>query len=122
MLSSCAHLYLHLVWATWDRQPFIREDLWAPLYLAIAAASEELRCQVIEIGGVADHVHLLVRLPATLSVADLAHKVKESSSRKARCIRCGSATRSKICYDGPAGKRLASTDSEALELLQYPAG
>jgi REP element-mobilizing transposase RayT len=40
----------------------------------------KLECDVIAFGGVADHVHLLVRFPTTISIADLVKQVKGSSS------------------------------------------
>ena len=38
-------------------------------------------CQAYRVGGVADHVHLAVRLSRTLSVADLVKEVKLASSK-----------------------------------------
>lgn len=40
----------------------------------------ELKCVPLAIGGIADHVHLLVRLHTTVAVATLAKEVKGSSS------------------------------------------
>jgi REP element-mobilizing transposase RayT len=39
-----------------------------------------LKAEVIALGGVADHVHLLVGLPATLSIADLMSHIKGASA------------------------------------------
>jgi putative transposase len=41
---------------------------------------EVLKCTVIAIGGVEDHVHLLVGFPPTLAVSELVKKVKGTSS------------------------------------------
>ena len=38
-------------------------------------------CEAYRVGGVADHVHLAVRLSRTLSVADLVKEVKTASSK-----------------------------------------
>ena len=80
MRAPYTRLYLHCVWATWDRLPLIAPFIEARLYPAILAKSRELDCEPIAIGGVADHVHLLVRLPTTLAVADLLKQVKGASS------------------------------------------
>ena len=40
----------------------------------------ELKADVLAIGGVADHVHLLVRLHPAVAVSDLVKRVKGSSS------------------------------------------
>jgi len=73
-------LYIHLVWATWDRQPLITPSIEPKIYATINAKCNELHCVPIALGGIADHVHLLVRLKATVSVSDLAKYVKGSSS------------------------------------------
>ncbi len=41
------------------------------------------RAEIIAIGGVEDHVHVLLRLPATRSIADLVKQLKGSSSHLA---------------------------------------
>jgi len=73
-------LYVHCVWATWDRLPLIASIIETRLYPAIVSKCSELNCEVIAIGGMADHVHLLVRFPTTLTIAALLKEVKGSSS------------------------------------------
>lgn len=73
-------VFVHLVWATWDRLPLLTDDLTREVYRAIGAKCTELRAEVIAIGGVADHVHLLVELPATLTIAHLVGQVKGVSA------------------------------------------
>ena len=80
MRTPYTQLYLHLVWATWDRLPLITETIEARLYAAIAEKCRELKCIPLAIGGVADHVHLLVRLHTTVAVATLVKEVKGASS------------------------------------------
>ncbi|NOZ60462.1 MAG: IS200/IS605 family transposase [Calditrichaeota bacterium] len=80
MRAPYTQLYLHLVWATWDRLPLITDEVEPHLYAAIADKCRELKCVTLAIGGVADHVHLLVRLHTTVSAAKLAKRVKGSSS------------------------------------------
>jgi REP element-mobilizing transposase RayT len=72
-------VYVHLVWATWDRLPLLTGAVKRMAYRAIGAACEEMEATVVAQGGVEDHVHLLVRLPATLSVAALVKQIKGSS-------------------------------------------
>jgi REP element-mobilizing transposase RayT len=80
MRAPYTQLYLHLVWATWDRLPLITGAIQPRLYAAVAAKCYELRCEPLAIGGIEDHVHLLVRLHRTVAVAALAKHVKGSSS------------------------------------------
>jgi putative transposase len=80
MRAPFTQLYLHCVWSTWDRLPLISLDLEQPIYAAILAKCAELKCPVIAIGGMPDHVHLLVRLHTTVTVADLLKETKGASS------------------------------------------
>jgi putative transposase len=73
-------LYLHCVWATWDRLPLITPEIEGALYRAIVAKVHELKCDVIAIGGLVDHAHVLSRFPTTLAVATLVKEIKGSSS------------------------------------------
>jgi putative transposase len=73
-------VFIHLVWGTWDRLPLLSSEIEQVVYRAISAKCADLGVQVVTIGGVEDHVHLLVRLPATLSIADLVKELKGASS------------------------------------------
>ena len=55
-------------------------------YTVIRAECEALRAQVLMAGGIEDHVHLLVRIPANLDLSHLAKQVKGVSSHTIRQI------------------------------------
>jgi putative transposase len=80
MRQSHIAVFVHLIWTTWDRLPLLTDEITPSLYRAIGAKCEELHAQVVGIGGVEDHVHLLVRLPATITVADLMKHIKGATS------------------------------------------
>jgi REP element-mobilizing transposase RayT len=80
MRSNFTQLYVHCVWATWDRLPLITPDIQKTIYAAIIAECTQMRCTVIAIGGIADHVHLLTGFPPTVNISDLIKQVKGSSS------------------------------------------
>ncbi len=82
MYRERSHLavYLHLVWCTWDRLPLLNGEFAHDLYRAIGAECAAMGSEMIAIGGVDDHVHLLTSLPATISVADLVKRLKGSSA------------------------------------------
>ncbi|MBB6050561.1 IS200/IS605 family transposase [Armatimonas rosea] len=77
-------LALHLVWATHERRPLITDDIERVVYHAISAEATQLGCEVLAIGGIADHVHLVVTIPSTLSIAKLMNQIKGSSSSTIR--------------------------------------
>jgi putative transposase len=80
MRSNFVQLYVHCVWATWDRLPLLTPEIRELAYAAIIQKSKQLGAGVIAISGIADHVHLLVDFPTTLTVGDLIKNVKGSSS------------------------------------------
>jgi len=78
--SKYSQLYVHLVWSTWDRLPLIIESIESQLYAAIAKKCRQLECEPIIIGGIDDHIHLLVSLHPNISISQLMKHVKGSSS------------------------------------------
>ena len=74
------NLYIHFVWSTWDRLPMISPNIERRLHRNIEASAKSLNCRVIAINGVQDHVHVLLSLPSTVTVADLVKKMKGTSS------------------------------------------
>ena len=73
-------LYVHLVWATWDRLPLITPDIERKLYRCIEHEAQELGCVVLALNGVADHSHLFTSVPTTITIANLTKQVKGASS------------------------------------------
>ncbi|MEH1872333.1 IS200/IS605 family transposase [Nostoc sp.] len=80
MRANFTQLYLHYVWATWDRLPLITPDIQKLAYAVIIKECEKLKCTVIAVGGIEDHVHLLICFPVTISVSELIKQIKGSSS------------------------------------------
>ncbi len=83
MRQAGAAVYVHIAWATWDRLPLLVGEVEPRVYRAIAAKCVELGAEVIALGGVEDHVHLLVKLPPALALARLIGEVKGASSHLA---------------------------------------
>jgi putative transposase len=80
MRRAFAHLYVHLIWATWDRAPLLTAEVMEHVDRVVRAECVRMRADVVAFNGVADHVHLLVRYPAAVSVAQLVKQVKGVSS------------------------------------------
>jgi len=81
MPQSFSSVYVHAVFSTKDRRPFLREGSFrAELHAYLGGVSKNLECAPIRIGGVEDHVHILFRLSRTLSQADWVKEMKRSST------------------------------------------
>jgi putative transposase len=80
-LMSVWKTYYHLVWATADRQPLILETSEPDLYRYISTKCRLLNCPLHAVGGTVDHIHLVVSIPPSLSIAEFVKQIKGSSSR-----------------------------------------
>ena len=83
MRRSKAEVYLHLVWATRHRQPWLTPELISPVYNCIETVARRLGYTVLAIGGMPDHVHLVVMLPPKRAIYLLAQQAKGASSKLA---------------------------------------
>jgi len=61
--------YFHCVFSTKDRRPVIPPSLSERLWPFLGGIARNNEMKAIEIGGMADHVHVLMSLPSTLSIA-----------------------------------------------------
>ncbi|MEH2273189.1 MAG: IS200/IS605 family transposase [Nostoc sp.] len=77
---SLWRLYYHIIWATKERQPLITSDKETELYNYIIGKSNSLNCILHTIGGIEDHIHLVVSIPPTIAIAEFVKKIKGSSS------------------------------------------
>jgi len=80
MRAPYTQLYLHAVWATWDRLPLITPDIQPKVFAAIQAQSQKVAVDILTVGGVADHVHVLLRFPTTTTIADVVKSLKGGST------------------------------------------
>ena len=77
---SYTNLLYHIVYATKERAPLITNLLRPRLHEYLGGIVRGLGSIPIEINGVWDHVHLLVKLRPTISVSDFLSKLKSNSS------------------------------------------
>lgn len=83
MRRSKAEIYLHFVWATHNRAFWLTPKLAPPVYNCIETVARRLSCTVLAIGGMPDHVHLVVMLPPKTTISLLAQQAKGASSKLA---------------------------------------
>jgi len=80
MSSTHTGLHYHLIFATKNREPIISEDWRDRLHEYLGGTVRGLEGVPQGIGGVADHVHLLVALKPTHCLADFMRDLKKASS------------------------------------------
>ncbi len=72
---------VHVVFSTAERRPFIRDEIRGRLHGYLSGIARENEIQVLAAGGTADHVHLLISLPRTISIAKAVQLLKSGSSK-----------------------------------------
>jgi REP element-mobilizing transposase RayT len=81
MPQSLAQIYLHFVWSTKNRTPWLKDELRDKLHAYMTGICTNLDCPSLQIGGIEDHVHLLCRFGRGISIADFVRDLKRASSK-----------------------------------------
>jgi putative transposase len=82
MPQSLSAVYIHLVFSTKERRPFLRDKaIRESLHGYLGAVSKQLECPPLRVGGTEDHVHLLCRFARTITQAEWVKEIKRVSSK-----------------------------------------
>src|SRR3979490_1082831 len=81
MPQSLSIVYIHLVFSTKGRQPFLCDKpVRDSLHAYLGGISKRLSCPPLIVGGVEDHVHLLCRFGRTITQAEWVKELKRVSN------------------------------------------
>jgi putative transposase len=82
MPQSLAQIYLHIVFSTKDRLPYLQDaSLRDEMHNYLGGVCNNIDCPTLCVGGIADHVHILCRFGRTIALADLIQALKRDSSK-----------------------------------------
>ncbi|ANP63494.1 MULTISPECIES: IS200/IS605 family transposase [Vibrio] len=81
---SVSKLVVHLVFTTKYRRKLFTGVMIEQLREAFESACVKLECELIEMDGEQDHVHLLISYPPKLSISVMVNNLKAVSSRMLR--------------------------------------
>jgi len=73
--------YFHCVFSTKERRPLITPALRQRLWPFLGGIARQNKMRALEIGGIQDHVHILLSLPATVPIAKALQLIKGGSSK-----------------------------------------
>ena len=88
MPSTHTSLHYHLIFSTKQREPLIAKAWRDELHSYLGGIVKGLDAHPEGVGGVADHVHLLVSLKPTACLSDFMRELKKSSSAWAKESKC----------------------------------
>ena len=80
-MGSYTKLIYHVVFSTIFRQPLISNDIRDQLYEYTGGAIRNQSGHLLEIGGIEDHIHLLLSIPPTKSVSNFIRDLKSGVSK-----------------------------------------
>jgi putative transposase len=81
MAQTLTRLLLHVVFSTKNRQPFITPEISTELHKYLSGIARNHDSPALAVGGVADHLHLLISLSKNIACADLLMHLKRDSSK-----------------------------------------
>lgn len=81
MPQSLANIYIHLIFSTKDRHPFLTKEINLDLDAYIATVLANLKCPATLINSVEGHARILFNLTPTVTVAKAVEAIKKSSSK-----------------------------------------
>ena len=81
MSHSYAQNHIHLVFSTKNRLKLISKDLQPRLWAYVAGICKHQNMLAFAVGGIEDHIHVLFRLPPTITLVRAVTLIKSNSSK-----------------------------------------
>jgi putative transposase len=81
MADSFSQLYIQIVFAVNGRRSLIDKSWKDELHKYVSGTITNLGHKSINVNGMPDHIHILIGLKPTMSIADLVREVKANSSK-----------------------------------------
>jgi REP element-mobilizing transposase RayT len=81
MANTYTQIYLQIVFSVKGRQHLVQKSWKDELYKYICGIVNGKGQKVYAIGGVSDHIHILISLKANIAVSDLVRDIKANSSK-----------------------------------------
>lgn len=81
MANTLTALHVHLVFSTKNRERWLRVEVEEDVWRYLGGICRTHGVVALQIGGVEDHVHLLLGIPPTLAMSELVRRIKGESSK-----------------------------------------
>lgn len=81
MAHSYTKILVHYIFSTKNREKIMTSELQERLWPYMGGIARENNLKALAVDGIEDHVHLLISLPATLSISKAIQLIKGGSSK-----------------------------------------
>lgn len=80
MANTYTCLHYHYTFSTRNRQPWIKIEIEDKVWAYLGGIARRNKLKALMVGGVEDHIHLLIGAPPTIAPAKIAQLIKGGSS------------------------------------------
>jgi len=81
MPQSLSKVIVHIIFSTKNREPWLDAAIRSRVHAYLATICRDLGSEVLRVGGVADHVHIITTLPRTYFQSQFIEEIKKPSSK-----------------------------------------
>jgi putative transposase len=81
MANTYVRVIIHYIWSTKGREPLIRPSIEERVWSYIAGIAHQRGMKAIKVGGIEDHVHVVIELAKQVNISEVAKHLKGFSSR-----------------------------------------
>ncbi|MCP4577646.1 MAG: IS200/IS605 family transposase [Deltaproteobacteria bacterium] len=81
MGNTYTSLYIHYIFSTKNRLSLIVPEIQDRLWPYVAGIAKNNNMKALAVGGMPDHIHILLSLPSTISVSKAIQSIKGNSSK-----------------------------------------
>src|SRR4029077_8253877 len=81
MPQSLSKVILHIIFSTKNREPWLDSNVRPRIHAYLTTICRDVGADLVHVGGVADHVHIVTTLARTVSQAQLVEQIKKASSK-----------------------------------------
>ena len=80
MANTFTSLHYHIIFSTKHREPWITRDQEERLWAYLGGIARQNQLKPLRIGGMEDHLHILLGMPPTITVCEALKSIKGGSS------------------------------------------
>lgn len=81
MANTYTQIYVHVVFSVKGRQNLIQKKWKDELFMYISGIAKGKEQKIYAIGGVEDHIHILLSIKPSIALSDLVGEIKSNSSK-----------------------------------------
>jgi putative transposase len=81
MIHTYSNIYIHYIFATKNHAKIIRKEIQPRLWSYIGGIARNNKMRALQVGGITDHVHLILSIPPTITIAKAIQLIKGNTSK-----------------------------------------